>query len=82
MDQFKDSFRPDESERVVCIGERALMTETLSESVSLPSWCVVVPPAGPAWANGPLMACAGPSASNLIVRGSGSPAQAALHYVE
>ena len=30
--EFKDSFRLDESERVVCIGERALVTRALSES--------------------------------------------------
>jgi hypothetical protein len=30
--EFKDSFRLDESERVVCIGERALVTKALSES--------------------------------------------------
>jgi hypothetical protein len=30
--EFKDSFRLDESERVVCVGERALVTKTLSES--------------------------------------------------
>jgi hypothetical protein len=30
--EFKDSFRFNESERVVCIGERALVTMTLCES--------------------------------------------------
>jgi hypothetical protein len=30
--EFKDSFRRDESERVVCIAERALVTKALSES--------------------------------------------------
>jgi hypothetical protein len=30
--EFKDSFRFGESERVVCIGERALVTKTLNES--------------------------------------------------
>jgi hypothetical protein len=30
--EFKDSFRRDESERVVCIGERTLLTKVLSES--------------------------------------------------
>jgi len=28
--EFKDSFRFNESERVVCIGERALVTKTLN----------------------------------------------------
>jgi hypothetical protein len=30
--EFKDSFRLDESERVVCIGQRALVAKALSES--------------------------------------------------
>jgi hypothetical protein len=30
--EFRESFRRDESERVVCIGERALLTKVLSES--------------------------------------------------
>ena len=30
--EFKDSFYFNQSERVVCIGERALVTKTLSES--------------------------------------------------
>ena len=47
--EFKDSLRLDESERVVCIGERALVTKTLSESESgklFGAWIMYSDPGG------------------------------------